>query len=280
MRSPIKNNHVFITGASAGIGRQLALDLAIKEGCRLTLLDRDLEGLEQLRAEIKARGTSEAAVNLIRCDVASPAGIAAARSATNGEAIDILINSAGIFYSGAFEAMKIEDFAQLIDVDLMGTVRITHALLPQIKRTIVNISSLAGLIGSPGMCAYSTAKFGIVGFSQALGAELKGRIHVCTVCPSFVKTDIAKNTLFNDDSGGPPREQTVAEMNKLLNKIGSDPEKVSKIVIKAIGQRKKLVLINPDAYFIYYINKLMPGASGALIRGVYNTLIKKGIIHQ
>ena len=130
MGDKLNKKHVFITGAAAGIGRQLSLDLGLKEGCRLTLLDRDLEGLKQVAAALEAGGHAGPRPRLLRCDVTSPPELEAALATTGDGPLDILINSAGIFYSGSFEGMNMEDFARVIDVDLMGTIRITSARCP------------------------------------------------------------------------------------------------------------------------------------------------------
>ncbi len=267
---------VLITGAASGIGRRLALDFAATGTRHLILLDRDTSGLESLRGELL--GPAGLEVTSLTCDVSSAAEVAEAVRALGDPPppIDILVNSAGVVYTGAFENMSMEDFERVVQVDLLGSVRVTKAFLPQIRNSIVNIASLAGLVGAPGACAYSAAKFGLVGFSQALATELRGRVHVCAVCPSLVKTDIAQNVMLKaaDDRA------TKDVMSGILDRIGSPPERVSRAVMTAIRKKRELVLVNADAHFLYYLNRLMPGASRLLTAALYRRLRKKGVIAE
>jgi NAD(P)-dependent dehydrogenase (short-subunit alcohol dehydrogenase family) len=178
--------------------------------------------------------------------------------------------------------MEPRDFEKVIAVNLLGAIRMTKAVLPKLLQSqhafIVNVASMAGLKGAPGMCAYAASKFGIVGFSEALAAELEGRAGICTVCPTFIKTNIARNALFAPEIAGSERAEKVGAMNTILSMVGSNPRKVSQIIIRSIKERKRLVLVNPDAYFLYYLNRFFPALSDTLVSMAYRRMLQAGVI--
>ncbi|MBI2608937.1 MAG: SDR family NAD(P)-dependent oxidoreductase [Deltaproteobacteria bacterium] len=281
-----KNNHVFITGAASGIGRQLSKDFYFKEHCHLTILDKNLKGLEILKKDLEDVGNPShrsQKIKILHCDLSSKKNFEKAIEEIADHPLDILINNAGVTYSGLFEKSKIEDFETVIETNLMGTVRLTKALLPKLLESkngaIVNISSLGGLIGMPGMVAYSTSKFGVVGFSEALSLELKDRVAVCTICPAFVKTQIASHSILGPLSHGEGEDDRVHKMNRIVKKFGSNPEKASHTIIQAIVHKKKLTLINPDAHAFYLLKKFVPSFNDSLIYRVYKKLMNQGVFH-
>lgn len=284
---------VLVTGAASGIGRQMARDLFWQERCNLLLLDQDARQLEVLQDELaprapldsekpKRQALHQPSVHVFSCDIASPDSVAGFMEQIAEFPVDILINNAGIFYLGLFERMALNDFERVIEVNLLGGIRMTKEVLPKLLQSrhafIVNIASMAGLKGAPGMCAYATSKFGMVGFSEALAIELDGRVGICTVCPTFIKTDIANNTMFSSSTADQERSQKVGVMNTLLSMIGSNPRTVSKIILRAVKERKKFVLVNPDAYVIYYMNRFFPRLSDALVSMAYRKMLQAGVI--
>lgn len=276
----LKNLHIVITGAASGIGLELAKDLYHKEACHLILIDKNYNALTKVKKRLFNRDSKQS-ITLCKCDIGRALEIKKLAAKIKDKKIDILINNAGIFYSGSFESMNIKDFESVLNIDLLGTIRLTKALIPKLlkgqKPCIVNMASLAGLIGAPGMCAYSTAKFGIVGFSQSLQAEFNNRIDVSIICPSFVKTKMAAHAIY-PQKNKTKRDKMALQASRFLSKIGSDPKKVSQEIIRAIKNNKKLVLINPDAYFFYYLNKFLPETCSYLVVNLYKRLLKRGVI--
>ena len=130
----------------------------------------------------------------------------------------------------------------------------------------MNVASMAGLVSAPGMSAYVASKFGVVGFSDALHAELGGRVGVGVVCPTFVRTNIAKGAAGKAES--------------FLGVVGSKPAKVSAAVIGAVKERKHLVLVNADAYLIYYLNRFFPGLSETVVNAGYRMLVATGVVEE
>ncbi|MCC6159984.1 MAG: SDR family NAD(P)-dependent oxidoreductase, partial [Deltaproteobacteria bacterium] len=167
-----------VTGAASGLGRRLATDLFHTHRCRLILVDRDEAGLHSLAAELEGQTTpgNGPRVTWLTADTTDDDALRRLAEHPGTSALDILVNCAGVLYAGPFESMPLGAFERVIDINLMGTVRVTRALLPNLLRgvdpVLVNVASAAGLAGAPGMCAYATSKFGVVGFSESLRAEL------------------------------------------------------------------------------------------------------------
>lgn len=260
-----------MTGASSGIGKELAKELYQKEGCKLVLLDKNIKELKTLKEQ------ELPLAYIFEGDVNRQESLKEFLRFLSKEGVDILINCAGSFYSGQFENMNFDHFKKIIDVDLIGMARITHALLPKLlesdRGTLVNISSLAGLISAPGMVAYCGAKFGVTGFSTALGLELEGKLDVCTVFPSLVRTEIAQNALY-----GTEKVKSRKRLDKFVTQLGRNPEKVASLIVKGIKKRKKMIIINLDAYFFYYVHKFLPQLAENTIRRLYCFLLKKGVV--
>lgn len=275
---------VVVTGAASGIGRQLVLDLIIKDGDRVIPVDRDESGLQSLRSELIKLGKVDDNWPVYHCDITDQKAIAALCRSLKKTTVDVLVNNAGIFYAGAFARMKMADFEKVVSVNLLGTVRFTHALLPALSRcsnpVIVNVSSLAGLIGAPGMVAYSTAKFALIGFSEALRAELGKKFAVCMVCPTFVKSNIATNALTSDEVNPESRSSWVGLMNNVLEKVGCDAAKASKAIRNAITRRRKLTLINPDAHILFQLKRFFPGACDFVVGTAFGGLKKRGVVES
>ncbi|MFA5940651.1 MAG: SDR family NAD(P)-dependent oxidoreductase [Sinimarinibacterium sp.] len=177
---------VLITGGSSGLGLSFAKAFATR-GADLVLLARGEAGLAGARAQIAAQAPA-ARVETLAIDVANGRAVqtAAAQLARGGN-IDLLINCAGILREGYLETLPENDFREMIDINLFGTVHSVHAFLPQLRATrgrIVNISSLSGVTGIFGYSGYCASKFAVQGYSEVLRLELRPQgIAVHVVCP-------------------------------------------------------------------------------------------------
>ncbi len=265
----LKDKTVLVSGAASGIGRRLAQDLYWNEKSRLILVDVDEKELRILKDELEPEDGGDRVLALV-CDISSEDSVARLVRAVGRRRVDALVNNAGVAVLGSFEHTDFADFERVVRVNLLGTARLTKAFLPNLleggKSFIVNVASMAGLVGAPGMSAYVASKFGIVGFSDALHAELGKRVGVGVVCPTFVRTNIAKGARGKADW--------------FLGAVGSKPEKVSAAIIRTIKERKKLVLVNADAYLFYYLNRFFPGLSETMIWAAYKVLKATGVIEE
>jgi short-subunit dehydrogenase len=187
---------IVITGASDGIGAELARQWAAREGAKaaLVLAARSIDKLEQVAADCRRRG---AQVLVQRCDVTEQAQCRALVHAavnTFGR-LDTLVNNAGMSAHAFFE--EVQDlgwYEQLMRINHWGAVWCTQAALPHLKASrgrLVAVSSLAGLVGVPGRTAYSATKFAMTGFFEALRVELQTQgVSVTIAYPGVVATQI------------------------------------------------------------------------------------------
>ena len=192
----LKGKTALITGAGKGLGRALSLALA-KEGVSLMLLSRTKEDLISVSAEAsKINAGIQIAYKVAdTTDFTSLSGAISDLTKKLGP-VDILINNAGIVKFGNFMSLGIEEWETVIRTNLLGPYYCIHEILPGMmeRKTgdIVNISSTAGLKGSPLTSAYSASKFGLIGMSESLMLEVrKSGVRVFTATPSTIATPLA-----------------------------------------------------------------------------------------
>ncbi|WP_342577515.1 3-ketoacyl-ACP reductase [Psychrobacillus sp. FSL K6-2843] len=197
----IKGKTALITGAGRGIGRATALAFA-KEGINLGLLGKSIENLEAVASELQSYGVK---VSLATADVSNMESVNAAVEKIRGELgpIEILVNNAGISKFGKFLEVDPEDWAKIIQVNVMGVYYVTRAVLPDMIEKnagdIINISSTAGQKGAPVTSAYSASKAAVIALSESLMLEVrKQNIRVVTLTPSTVATDMAVELNLTD----------------------------------------------------------------------------------
>jgi 3-oxoacyl-[acyl-carrier protein] reductase len=180
-----------VTGASQGIGETIARDLAA-EGAAVVLIDIQMDKLESVvRSIVDAGGRAEAHQADV-ADTAAAERIAAAVAAAHGR-IDHLVNNAGITRDGLLMRMKEEDWDAVLRVNLKGTFSFSRAVLRTMIAArygrIVNIASVAGLMGNAGQANYSASKAGVIAFARSLAREVGSRgITVNAVAPGFIAT--------------------------------------------------------------------------------------------
>ncbi|HXF27432.1 MAG TPA: 3-oxoacyl-[acyl-carrier-protein] reductase [Bryobacteraceae bacterium] len=189
------NRTALITGASRGIGRACALALS-EAGARVALAARNIEALNQLAEEIRARGREAHAVAL---DLANSDSIkeAAASAAKQFGHIDILVNNAGVTKDGLSMRMKKDDWESVLTTNLTGAFLMTQQVMPSMMRErwgrIINISSITGETGNAGQSNYVASKAGLIGLTKSLAQELGSRgITVNAIAPGFIETDMTQ----------------------------------------------------------------------------------------
>jgi NADP-dependent 3-hydroxy acid dehydrogenase YdfG len=193
----LKNKVVLITGASSGFGEDAAR-LFAAEGCKVVLAARRLDRLQYLAGDIQNKGGEALAVPV---DVNEPAEIdVMVKTALDiYENIDILFNNAGFGSVDWFENLDHQrDIATMIRVNLIGTMLVTHAVIPHMLKRhtghIINMSSVAGLIAPPLLSNYAAGKFGVRAFTDALRREVRPfGIKVSGIYPGPASTEFGKN---------------------------------------------------------------------------------------
>ena len=186
----VKGKGVLITGASRGLGVQMARQFGLA-GARIALAARSTEELELVRESLEAEGITAFA---IPADVSSRASLEIlVHEATKVlGSIDVLVNNAGVEQVYDFEKMDFDQIEQIVTVNVTGLLTLTRMVVPLMIEKgsghIVNISSMAGLLPVPHNSVYSASKHAVVGFSRSLRLELaEHRIGVSVVCPGFVE---------------------------------------------------------------------------------------------
>jgi len=269
-----------VTGASSGIGRALALELAAR-GCDLALADRDEAGLQSVAAEIA--GTSSQKVSVHRVDVSEPDQIAsfaqAAVAAHPG--LNIVINNAGVALLGQFSEIDQSQMDWLMNINFWGVVHSTRAFLPHLARQraahIVNLSSIFGIIAPPGQTAYCAAKFAVRGFSESLRHELQmaeSPVKLSVVHPGGVLTNITRNS--RTGSGITDNARRVQSIERFDTIAKTTPKGAALRIITGIEKNQPRILIGNDARFMDILQRLRPATYWAPMARRIQKMIKAG----
>ena len=196
-----ENQVAVVTGAGRGIGHAIALRLA-KEGARVASVSRTEANAQKTADEINAARADAARAYAV--DVADQAAVqkAAAQIFEDFGRVDILVNNAGVTRDGLSMRMSLDDWDTVLNTNLKGAFNFTQAVMrPMIKQRsgrIINISSIAGLIGNAGQVNYAASKAGLIGLTKTLARELASRgIHGDAAAPGLIETDMT--TVLSDE---------------------------------------------------------------------------------
>lgn len=251
---------VLVTGAAAGLGRAVAVEFA-RAGSDLVIVDIDDAGLEATAAMVEGKGSRCLAR---RVDVSSRAEMEdlAGEVLSEWGRVDILVNNAGVGVGGELADIPIDDIEWAVGINLMGEIYGTRLFLPRMiergEGHIVNVSSVSGLVLLPFHIPYTTTKFGITGFTEALWVEVRRHgIGVTLVCPGAIKTDIMAKTRLSSRTSRP--EEIRESWARLLAKAGMEPEEAARRIIKAVEKRRFLLLLGFESYLLYSMRRLCPG---------------------
>jgi uncharacterized protein len=182
-----------VTGASSGIGKQLARQLAA-DGCDLVIVARRTGLLEQLAADL--RTAHHVSVEILTADLTSPAGLAETkdRLAQQARPIELLVNNAGFGAGGSFADLPAGTIGGQVSLNVMALVALTRAVLPSMLGRrhggVLNVSSVAGFLALPGSAVYGATKAFVTSFSESLHGEVADQgVHVTALCPGFTRTE-------------------------------------------------------------------------------------------
>jgi short-subunit dehydrogenase len=269
-----------ITGAAAGIGRALALELAAR-GCDLALADRDQAGLDEAAAEIARHSPRK--ITLHRLDVGDPAAIAAFADAATAAhpALNIVINNAGVALFGQFDETTQADMEWLFNINFWGVVHGSRAFLPHLSRQrqahIVNLSSIFGIIAPPGQAAYAAAKFAVRGFSESLRHELamaQSPVRLSVVHPGGIATAIARNARAGGGvTDNARRVQAIERFEKIAK---TSPRDAALRIIKGIEKNEPRILIGSDARVMDLLQRFMPATYWSVMARRLEKIAKDG----
>jgi short-subunit dehydrogenase len=249
-----KNKVVVITGASRGIGRELAYRLA-SQGAKLSLAARNAERLEAVRAECEVLGGKAIAVSTDVAEQAQCENLMRKTVEAFG-GIDVLVNNAGISMWAYFEEVTdLSIYEQIMRVNYLGSVYCTHYALPHLKVSrgqIVGVSSLTGKNGVPTRSGYAASKHAMVGFFDTLRIELDPfGVSVTMIYPGFVATEVRKRAFGPDGKplgDSPVREKEIMTVEKCVD-----------LMLPAIQKRKRELVMTLRGKVGQYLKLVAPG---------------------
>jgi NADP-dependent 3-hydroxy acid dehydrogenase YdfG len=244
---------VVVTGAASGIGRAFAQQLATL-GAELALSDINEQGLQETVALLPT-GTK---VSQHVFDVGDrPAYQAYTKQVIQKHHhVDVVINNAGIVRLHSLEASEYRDYDTSINVNIMGVLHGCKEFIPYLKQRpeawLVNISSVAGLIGVPNYSSYNMTKFAVRGLTESLRNELAGTgIHVSCIHPGGVSTNIQTSSACTEDA-----RRSSEKLAEVVSKRSA--EDAVNTMLKGIARGKKRILIGSEAYLVDFLARIMP----------------------
>jgi len=246
---------IIISGGSSGVGKKLAQRLG-SEGARLALIARDEKKLQAVREELQSSGIADQNICVFSCDVADSQSVEETFGHISKKigSPDILINSAGILREGYFEKKSLETFREVMDVNFFGTLHCIGSVLPYFKKNgggrIVNISSVAGLMGVFGYSAYCASKHAVTGLTATLRAELKHQNIVVQIVypPEFDSPMVDEINTYRS-----VENRTLA---KTIPKLSAD--KVADEIIKGIEKNRYEIIPGIVTRMAIRSDKLFP----------------------
>ncbi|MCK0159406.1 SDR family oxidoreductase [Allomuricauda sp. F6463D] len=250
--SSINGKTIWVTGASSGIGKSLALKLSSYQ-CNLILSSRNKEELLKVKELCGGSNT----ISILPLDLTNHHQMEeiAEKAISKFGSVDMLVNNAGISQRSLIIETKVEVYEQLMQINYLGTVALSKAILPHFIANksghYVTVTSLMGKFGSPYRSGYCGAKHALHGFFDVMRMEHeKDGVKVTLVCPGFVQTNVAKNALTAD--GSPQKDDDVATQN------GITPELAAKKMISAIEKGKFEVYIGGKEVKGIYLKRFFP----------------------
>ena len=257
----LKNNVFWITGASSGIGKSLAIELSNYD-VNLILSSRNKKALEEVKS--KCKNTSKVKIVTLDLERYENMNSKVKEAMLCFGAIDILVNNGGISQRSLVINTNVSVDKRLMDVNYLGTVALTKALLPHFIKNksghFVVTTSIVGKIGTPLRSSYAATKHALHGFFDSLRAEhYNDNISVTLVCPGFVTTNVSMNALTGD--GTPQSKMDSATSN------GIDPDRFAKLMLKAIKNKREEVYIGgAKERLAVYMKRFFPKILSKMIR--------------
>lgn len=261
----LKDKVAVVTGAASGIGRASALAFA-DAGMHVLVTDIDEAGARAVAQEVAGKGRRSHA---LRVDVARAADVQLMLDTVLGQfgACHLVMNNAGIAIAGQSWELSEEDWRRTIDIDLWGVIHgsrlFAQYFVTQGEGHIVNTASAAGIMGVPGLAAYSTAKFGVVGLSEVFRWELAPRgVGVTVVCPGVIATNIGLASEYRG-AFARARKRGIEGVRK-----GVPPEKLADKIVAAVRADEPMVLAGREAWAIAATKRLPAGLSDLVGRTI------------
>jgi NAD(P)-dependent dehydrogenase (short-subunit alcohol dehydrogenase family) len=246
---------ILITGAGSGLGEALAKKYA-DAGAEICIADVNEEGGNAVVTQIQNMGGE---AFFVKCDITQQWDVdkLVMTVAERWRSIDVLINNAGVASAGKIDSETIEQWRWVLDINVLGQVRMTKACLPLLvnseaaDKTIINIASQAGLTAAPGMASYCVTKAAMVSLSETMSLEFAEHgIHVAVVCPAFFETNLNQSLRSSD-----PSMQAV--VTKLIKTSGVSADEIASIVFDAVKKKKFLIVTHREGRRAYRMKRFL-----------------------
>ena len=227
----LQNKNTIITGAATGMGFQMAR-LFGEEGAQVAIIDINADRLDESRLELTNAGIK---VQVYQADITSAESVQTTFSQimkSFGGSLNVLVNNAGVAEFGGIEETSLESWEKVMAVNVTGSFLCSKAAIPHMKHhngAIVNMASVAGLVGIPKMAAYCAAKAAVIGLTKQMAAEYSGQgVRVNCVCPGTVAdTDMGRKILNTDTS---PEGQAKRLAKYPIGRFG-EPQEIARAVL-------------------------------------------------
>ena len=252
---------VLVTGASSGIGAELARQLA-QAGATLTLTARRADRLEVLARQIADTGAARPLV--IACDVTRDGDVerAVAESTRQWGRLDIVFANAGFGVVGSIRDLSVDDYRRQFDTNVFGVIRTIRAALPEIEKTrgnVVIVGSVAGWSSTPNASPYAMSKFAVRALADAITPELAPRgVTVTLISPGFVASDIRRT----DNQGSVHADATDPVPQWLV----VPTEKAVRQILRAVARGRSEAIITGHGKVLVFIERFLPWLSRAMKR--------------
>ena len=267
-----KDKVAIVTGAGSGIGKALAEALAA-QGAKLVVSDLNEDRIAQVETEFSKKNRECTAYTLDVRDAQAVQDMMDATMEKYGR-INLLFNNAGIAIGGEAKDCQLEDWRNVLDVNLYGVVNGVAAAYPLMVEQgyghIINTASIEGLCPFPGTASYVASKYGVVGLSHSLRLEGAARgVKVSVICPGYIKTAIFEDSklvgLTEDELGKvrPPEW------------IGITPEHCAAIVLRGVEKNKATIVVTTFAKILAAINRISPAAMQWMMASSFKNALKK-----
>ncbi len=235
MSVSLKGKTALITGAAQGIGRAIATRLA-RDAASVVIADINIDSAQSVAAQLKNLGVRAAAFQADVSDSVEVEGLIQ-KTVKEFSAIDILVNNAGITRDALLIRISVEDWDQVMNVNLKGALNLTKSaakvMIKQKSGRIVNITSVIGLMGNAGQATYAASKAGLVGLTKSAAKELAGRgITVNAVAPGYIETAMTENL---------PQATKDAFLNLIPLRRAGTPEDVANLVAFLVSDQARYI---------------------------------------
>ncbi|MEM7184409.1 MAG: SDR family oxidoreductase, partial [Spirochaetota bacterium] len=263
-----KNKTAIVTGGGSGIGKAIASEL-VKRGATVVITDINEERITEVVSELKQKNEQCSGFKVDHTSLEQVKNFHQ-EFLSQYKSVDIMCLNAGIGLGDRIEDMNMEKWEKVMGINFWGVVYMVQlfiaGMIQKKNGSILITSSIAGLVGLPGMSAYCASKFAVLGFAESLRAELKSHnIGVTALCPGVINTNIIKDGDINTGSENVSKSM----VDEFYQKVGAEPEQVASDAIRALEKDVGIMATPWNTYFPWTIKRISEDIYTSLINLVW-----------